>query len=591
MKKNLWNIRSKLLSIIIISLFTGLIVVGYIMFNQFESYLYENIRRVLKEYVELAEQSFDASKLMQRDLQYLKQFVDEKGKAIDCRITIMNDSGEVLADSEIPIENLKKIENHLHRPEVQEAIRTHYGFSRRHSVTIDRDLLYFCKTLKHGNELTGFIRIAMFAERTNKMLSDFRYYFMISGLFVILISAISVILLSFGINRNVDKVIGFAHDIANGELDKTINIRTNDELHELGDILNKMAVKLSNFLKKLNREQQDLNTVLSSINEGLLAIGSDKKIIFYNENIFQLLDINKQNIATENYDEIIQDSHINSLLIKFFDKPLFLSDELKTENDKFLEVTITPFEREYPDSMGAVMVIKDITQYKQLEKIRRDFVANVSHEFKTPITAIRGYAESLLDWGLKDKNVNKKYMKKIIKQSQQLENLVTDLLQLANIERMQDTQLSCFSPSLIIGELLEEYLDVAEKKKITITSDFNKACPKIVGNPEMFHSILSNLIDNAIKYSHENGVVHIFTDIDGPYCIFSIKDNGIGIPQKYQKRIFERFYRVEKNRSREMGGSGLGLSIVKHIIELHNSKITVQSKVGEGTEFKFNLPV
>ncbi len=580
------NIRTKLLAIIIFSLLTGLIVVGYIMYNKFKDYLHIQLEKTLREYSELVEQSLDCHKIIKPDYHYLKNFVDKNAKVVSCRITIIDKNGVVLGDSEIPVDSLYLLDNHLQRPEVKDARSKNFGFSIRHSATINKDLLYLCKAIRYNKQIVGYIRIAMFAEKKNRLLSDFLSYFIISALLIIFISGLFVIGLTFRININLAKLIRFAHDISSGKLDGHLTIHSNDELQYLANTLSEMAVKTDSFLRKLERRQQDLNTVLCSINEGLLAIDDNDKIIFFNDKIIKLIKIKVSKTTTKPYHEVIKNQHINSLLLKFFKKPIYISDEIRTEDQRIFEIVITPFQRSSSKPSGAVLLLRDITKFKNLEKIRRDFVANVSHEFKTPLSAIRGYSETLLDWGLEDNKVNKKYIQKIIKRSTQLENLVTDLLQLAHIERMQDTQLFSFSPEPIILDIIDEFGEMAKEKNIRLSTILPNTQIKIYGNHEMFHSIISNLIDNAIKYSYKGGQIDVSLYLTkDEHCIFAVADQGVGIPLKYQKRIFERFYRVDKARSRSAGGTGLGLSIVKHLADLQHAEVWVESKQDQGSCF------
>ena len=237
------------------------------------------------------------------------------------------------------------------------------------------------------------------------------------------------------------------------------------------------------------------------------------------------------------------------------------------------------------------MVLRDISHYIKLEKIRRDFVANVSHEFKTPLAAIRGFSETLLDWGLEDQNISRKYIGKIIKQSNQLENLVSDLLQLARIERLQNLELKPFHPNPLVLDITQQYSELARSSELGFEVKLVESEVPILGEIEMFRSIIANLLDNAIKYTPAGGQVTVSSTLNGSYWIFSVKDSGIGIPEKEQGRIFERFYRVDKARSRAIGGTGLGLSIVKHLTELQQAEISLQSQVNQGSCFsvKFKL--
>ena len=585
------NLRFKLISILIISLGIGLASVGGVLYFQYQSFLLNRVKGVLQQFLELSRHTLDISQVQNKNLTYLKTFVDKTGEIVGCRFTVISVRGEVLADSEIPISQLASIENHLLRPEVQESIEKGVGFSIRHSATVGKDLLYLSTILEKGGETIGFLRGALYAEETNKMLSTARSFFISGGIIILIVSAFLVFILSRKISRNIKEVTEKAHQIAAGNLSVKINTKSNDELSELGESLNEMSLKLSNSLRKLARERNDLSTVLSSIHEGIIAISPDKRVVFFNERVLQLLAEMPENAIGELYYHVIRDQHLKSLLDSFFKKPFLISDEVQLENDRILEVVISPFTLQDSPQKGVVTVLRDISQFKKLEKIRKDFVANVSHEFKTPLAAIRGYSETLLDWGLEDASVNRKYVEKIVKQSHQLENLVSDLLQLARIERLQGIELKAFDPNPLIQDVLNEYLEIARAKHQNLNNDLAQNQLQILGEPEMFRSILANLVDNALKYTPEGGSILVFSRKNDQYCEFAVKDSGIGIPDEEKGRIFERFYRVDKARSHAIEGTGLGLSIVKHLSELQQAEISLESQQNSGTciSVKFKL--
>jgi len=585
------NLRSKLLITLGVSLFTGLITVGSLLYSQFRSFLLQQEKEILAQYAHLAEQSLPVEHLLAPESQYLKEFADRTGRILNCRVTLIDAAGRVLADSEVPVNQLGMVENHLNRPEVQQSLREGLGFNVRRSATVGQNLLYFSKLIRVNERNAGFLRLALLAEKTQRMLRLSQYYFFGGGALVLMISAALVLLLSRKMNRHLQEVTGQARRIAAGDLQAQIRVNSGDELQELSENLNEMAAKIAEYLEKSARERQELNTVISSINEGIVAIGPGKKIMFFNDRALQLLNDTSKDVRDKYYYQVIRSQHLNFLLNRFFEKPFFASDEIQVEKDRTLEIVLTPFGVENQSRKGVVVLLRDISQYKKLEKIRRDFVANVSHEFKTPLAAIRGYGETLLDWALEDPNVNRKYAKKIIDQSLRLENLVSDLLELARIERLQNIQLTPFNPNPIIQDVLGQYAEIAQRQRLKLVAELDAQERQILGDPEMFRSIIANLVDNAIKYTPEEGDIRVLSQINAKYCTFSVKDNGIGIPVKEQERIFERFYRVDKARTRDIGGTGLGLSIVKHLAEIQQAEVWVQSEPNKGSSFsvKFRL--
>ncbi|KAA3618321.1 MAG: HAMP domain-containing histidine kinase [Calditrichaeota bacterium] len=576
------KLSSRLLAILIISILFSSSIVGYFLYQHFYSFLYGRFNSDLQNYIKLAEQSIDLNKVLQNDQVYLKKSANKWAKLFKCRVTIIDASGVVVADSEVPTNQLSNLDNHLLRVEIQQSLEIEFGSNIRESSTLGQNLLYMAKALSTKNVQIGFLRLAINTDDVDSLLSITRNYFFIAGLLVLLISSFIVIIFSSNINRKLYKIIGKADKISHGDFDTRTEFSQRDELSVLGQTLNDMAAKLSDNLSKLERDKNNLNTVLSSVQDGIVAINPNKEVIFFNKQAVSLLDCSESDIMGKSFFQVIRNQHLNSLLTNFFTKPIFLKDDVFFEN-RTLDIIITSLKIE--DGLGAVIVLRDITHYKMLEKIRKEFVANVSHEFKTPLAVIRGYGETLLDWGLEDKKVSKKYVKKIVKQSNQLENLVSDLLELARIEKLQKLEFSEFKPIPIIKEILNEIMEIADSKNIDLKTSFKKQDFEIIGDGEMFRSIIINLVDNAIKYTQNGGVIKIESHLQKKKAVFTITDSGIGIPLKDQSRIFERFYRVDRGRSRAIGGTGLGLSIVKHLAELQKAEVKLSSEPDKGSSF------
>jgi len=580
-----FNLRNKLLIVVLFSQLIGLAVVGSLLYFQFQNFLYRQIHIQLRQTISISELLLDKSRVVAGDLVYLKAFVDGIALIIDCRVTIIDQTGDVLADSEVSVDEVSNLENHLNRDEVQKSIKDRWGFSIRRSKTLGRKLIYVSKLIPIDSDQHIFLRVSMFAEESEALLDNAKNSFFIGGVLVLIISSLLVIFATLSMNRTLRNIIESAEKIAEGNLETNINIRSNDELQDLGEILNEMSAELSDSIYKLMRQREDLNTVLSSINEGIIAIGPDSKIYFFNQIALRMLELNVSDVTGKHYADIFLNKHLNSLVASFFEKYLYLSDEIELHENKIMSVEINPFSVMETTNIGAVVVLRDVTNFKKLEQIRKEFVANVSHEFKNPLSSIQGYAETMLDWALNDPKVNRKYLQKIVQQSRNLENLVTDLLQLARVEGLQGLELQSFDPIPILKEVLFEFQEFAAEKKIEIKRNFPEESFFVVGDSEMFRTIFTNLIDNAIKYSSEGGQVILLAEMLNGYAYFSVKDNGIGIPQKYFQRIFERFFRIDKGRSRELGGTGLGLSIVKHMAELQNATYGVESEVDKGSLF------
>ena len=578
------NLRYRLLFILIFSLLVGYLIVGTFLYQHFDNFLYNRFRADLTKYLDLTEYTIDKEKILERDQKYLRQFVNSYAKKLNCRITVMSEKGEVISDSEIPDDQIPKLENHLNRPEILQLSEQMFGSNIRQSKTLAQNLLYMAKKIEYQNKQIGYLRLAILTDDVDNLLVMTRNYFIGGGIFVLLISSLLVGIFSKQITSDLFEIINKARQIAKGNLDSKINIKSKDELNILGNSLNEMARRLSDYLAELQRDKNNLNTVLSSVNDGIVAINPDKKIVVYNNQAQALLNYSGQEMKSKNYTDIINNQHLVSLLDNFFVRPLFIKDDVRFE-DRTLDVIITPLTADGSDSKGAVLVLRDITEINMLSKIRRDFVANVSHEFKTPLAAIRGYAETLLDWALEDNKVSKKYVQKIIKQSNQLENLVSDLLELARIEKLQNLQFRLFNPNPIIKDTVEELSTYAADKKLNVMTTLDTGKINVRGEPEMFRSIIFNLLDNAIKYTPAKGKILIKSEINDKTILFSISDSGVGIPKNKQVMIYD------KARSRSIGGTGLGLSIVKHLAELQKAEVKLESDIGKGSRFTVSFPL
>ncbi len=591
MRQSRFSLRIRLLVIMLVSLIVGLTSVNSLIFYRFQGFLKKSVNDVLRTYVDLANQSLPDSAFVAQDTFALKQYVDQTGNVINCRVTLIDPNGQVIADSEIRIDSLAFVENHLERPEVLESLTEGYGFHTRESATLGREQMYISKRITYNGQQAGFLRLALFVEQTETLLTTARLLSIGSGLLILLISGLLLFFLTRRINQSLNELIEKAEDIAAGNFHTRIKVRSTDELQRLSVVLNGMAKKLSRNLKKLSRERRDLDTVLSSINEGIIAVDPKKRLIFFNEVGLQFVDDNLAKPKKGSYRKVIKNDHLVSLIDQFFAKPFLIHDELRTDNHQIFEVVINPIQIKASQPKGAVVVLREMTQYKRLEKIRTDFVANVSHEFKTPLAAIRGFGETLLDWALEDDAVNRKYVQKIVKQSNLLENLVSDLLHLARIERLQNIELEAFHARAVIEDVMSIYADIAAEKGLELIHMDSDLGAMILAEPEMFRSIVANLVENAIKYSNAGDMVRVSEEIVGEALTICVEDTGMGIPQNKLSRIFERFYRVDKGRSRAIGGTGLGLSIVKHLCELQNAEVWVESQIDVGSRFyvKFQL--
>ena len=513
------------------------------------------------------------------------------GKDLNVRVTIISLGGIVVGDSELEGGQLLGVENHLYRPEVQAALKSDIGESRRFSSTVKKDMLYIAACYGKG-KIQGIARLSiplleieLISNRLKRML--------VVSLFVAFVLAMSIsFLVSMLISRPVREMSLAAKAIAKGDFSKRISIASNDEMGDLAVAFNYMSKQIRLRVQEVTASKSRLEAVLLSMFEGVMVVNSKGEILLMNQTLKDFLCI-KEESGGKRPLEVIRNIEIQEIT----DKVLKLHKGVESceisvliPEEKILLVHAAPVLRE-GKSEGAVLVFHDITNLRQLEKIRQDFVANVSHELRTPISSIKGYTETLLDGALEDKENAKDFLKIIHSDSDRLAKVINDLLDLSKIESGKLNLV--LKPRAVEGAIRRVVSGLetrAKTKSLTINIDISKDIANITADESRITQVLLNLVDNAIKYTNKQGKIIVSAIEQDAFVRIDVSDTGIGIPEKDLPRLFERFYRVDKARSRELGGTGLGLSIVKHIVSAHHGEVSVQSVLGQGSTFSFTIP-
>ncbi len=514
------------------------------------------------------------------------------GQDLGLRATIIGIDGDVLGDTDLKKEQLPNVENHLNRPEIKDALKLGLGMSRRFSYTIDKDMLYMA--IPFGKVKTeGVLRlsvplheIALFEAQVYKIVG-------VSIIGILLLSLGLTFLVSAFISRPLSEMTQVAKAMARGDFSKKVTMRTHDEIGELAESLNSMSEQIKDKIERINSERSKLELVLSSMFEGVVVIDEKEKILLMNPSLRKFFFIDAAPEGKKSF-EVIRNSAAQDMIDRILkEKQRFVTEEIivNMPEERILKVNGVSIICN-GNLEGAILVFHDITELRRLEKIRRDFVANVSHELRTPISSIKGYAETLLEGALSDKNNAREFINIIYQDSNRLANLINDLLDLSKIEseRMKMVFVELDAASLIkrASGAIENQ---AKQKSITLKFNLAAGLPKVKADEARFFQVMINLLDNAIKYTPEGGSVTISAELAGKFLQVSVADTGIGISEKDLPRIFERFYRVDKARSREMGGTGLGLSIAKHIVQAHGGGVQVKSQLGLGSTFTFTIPL
>ena len=523
----------------------------------------------------------------------LQPWSKEYGQRTGCRITLIDSQGIVLADNQgIP----EQMDNHLNRPEVRTAFQLGNGHSIRFSHTLKTNELYVASLVSGANRVPIVLRLALPLQEVTEGYRAARQDLFLISFFFFLIAVCLGYLSARSLTNRIEKIRRFAEDIRTGNLDARIHEEASDELGKLANALNATATQLQKMIVELGSEKQTITAILEGMQAGVLATDLDGRVTLINPALERILGIDKRTSLGKKVIEVVRNAELKGIFDKALKerKEIVSTIDITLTNTRSFEVVAVPLSDSNQENGGVVTVLHDITRQKELETVRRDFVANVSHELQTPLTAIRGFAETLLDGALNDGLHNRRFVEVIKSHAIRLSDLTKDLLKLASLES-QSVQLKYEDidfPSLL-HEAIESVKPLAEEKRQTIACLIPEALPRIRGDREKLMQVLFNLLDNAIKFTPEAGKVSLEARLhsDTNTVVIHVLDSGMGIPSSDQPRIFERFYQVDKTRSHEPGGTGLGLAIVKHIVEAHKGRVEVKSTLGQGSDFYFSLPL
>lgn len=499
------------------------------------------------------------------------------------RVTVINAEGRVLGDSD---NDSSLMENHADRPEIQQAIISGTGSAVRFSSTIDADLLYIAERVPRGKDTAGFVRLAVPLKEINSAVNALRLKINLAVILIFLASALILAWRTERIRRFTNLITEYSGALAHGLFIKKLYLEDAGEFTELAHNLNNMAGELEETIRTKGEETNRLATILKNIPDALLLINLHGIIELSNTAAREIFGHNQ--LEGKQYLEIIRDPSFSSLMDDVLRDRSPGSAELilDTPSERHLSVRVSPLSYTVGEAAGVVAIFHDTTQMKRLEQMRKDFVANVSHEIRTPVTSIKGFAETLLDGALYDKENAEKFLNTIKTHSERLNRLVDDLLTISRLELgVLTVNKSEFHIADVIDEVIQATVIHAAGKELTIKSSVDKGEALINADRDRLTQILLNLTDNAVKFT-DKGEIEIGIAQDGKGNYFYVKDTGIGVPEKYVQRLGERFFRVDPSRSRQMGGTGLGLAIVKHIVKAHGWEMKIESKEGKGTVVK-----
>ena len=513
----------------------------------------------------------------------LEDWAREAGARAQARVTVIDPRGLVLADSEHDPDSM---ESHAHRPEIREALRGVPGTSIRFSATLGRNLCYLAIPLNYGKQPGHVLRLAVPLEDLDAAIGAVRWRILGVSVAAALLVLGLAYFFSQSFTRRINRLQAFAEGLVDARFSERIVPDAADELGALARSLNLMAGQLRELVDRLSLEVARREAILSSMVEGVLAVDKELRVTFCNDSFARLLGARTPIPERMPLLELVRDTGLREMLVQ-----VLASGESRRQRllvtaaeGRAFEVQTAPLAA--PSGRGAIAILHDITDLERLERVRKDFVANVSHELRTPLTAIRGYAETLLEGALEDKENNRRFLEIIKAHAIRLNNIASDLLILSELESGRALpEPECISVRAAAEAALRTVESEARLHEVKLVGGKLEDV-LVIGDKIRLEQALVNLFDNAIKFNRPGGAVRIETSLaaDGKVRI-AITDNGIGIPLEDQSRIFERFYRVDKARSREVGGTGLGLSIVKHVVERMGGTVNVESQLGKGSCF------
>ncbi len=519
----------------------------------------------------------------------LQEWARQADVRAGARVTVIARDGVVLADSQHDPETM---ENHGTRPEVVEALKGRIGTAVRHSATMHTDLYYLAvPAAVRGRDAAQLLRFAVPLETVGDSIAEVRWLILRVSALAGLLSLMVAYFVARAFSRRIRRIQSFANELVKGDLSGTLAAEADDELGSVAHSLREMAEQFRAMLDRLSGEGAQRQAILDSMVEGVLAVDRQMHVTFHNDALARALRLRDPIPERLPLLQLMRDPPLIELLTRVLTtaKPARMRLTLSGAGGRVFEAQAAPLDSNARS--GAIAILHDITELEHLERVRKDFVANLSHELRTPLAAIRGYADTLLDGGLEDKENNRKFLEIISAHTVRLADMASDLLALSELES-ERTPIP--AERLSVRQAIEAAMRTVEmearNRVVKMWADDIEDVA-IMGQKYRLEHALVNLLANAIKYNKPGGEVRVQAALAGDLVRITVKDTGIGISSEELPRIFERFYCVDKARSRATGGTGLGLSIVKHIAERMSGTVRVESQIGKGSEFTLLFPV
>jgi len=578
MKKNLFY-----------KIFFSYLVIISLSFLLLDLFLREEVEKNLTSQIETEMMSY-AKIIDLSPREKVTEQIGEMANISNCRVTLIDARGKVFADSE---KDVTQMENHSNRPEVQEARLKGSGISVRFSSSLNIDMLYVAVTIRNGEKINGYVRLARPLHDVQKVIQKMYESILGASAIAVIVSLLIALFISYRLAEPIRAMERFTEKLRQGEPVGAILLNTADETKKLADNINFLVEELKDKIRIANEEKSKLMTALTSMTEGVLIINAQGLIEFVSPVLGDMLSVRYEDVFGKTLMEAFRSAELQKILTEFKRTGENITREITLDMAEvvILNVSVSAVHG-YPQEDKTMIVFHDVTRLKKLEKVKEDFVANVTHEIRTPLTAIIGYLETIKNGAIVNIDETKKFVDIILNQAERLNRLVEDLLTLSHIE-LKELKFNFENVSInaAITNVISLVEAKAKEKKITIHNNVRENFPMIRADKDKLTQIFVNILDNAVKFTPESGRITIAAKEADAYTAVSISDTGIGVPRDEIQRLGERFYRVDRSRSRDLGGTGLGLSIVKHLMIAHGGRMEIESELGRGTTVSLLFPL
>ncbi|VAX32967.1 Phosphate regulon sensor protein PhoR (SphS) [hydrothermal vent metagenome] len=574
---------------------TALTAVGWYSLNSLSEFHYDRIAIDLEARARLVERlvlkRLTLKNSSSENIQSLNILSKEVGESTSMRVTLIDKAGNVLADSH---EDPARMDNHANRPEIKKALSGKIGTSSRHSLTVKEQLFYLALPVLQKGEVLGVVRTSIPVTFIDNALNSIETRIAWAGFAIALLAGWVSLVVSRRISKPLENMKRAAEEFSHGDLTRKISATDSFEISGLAEALNKMARQLDWRIRCVTEERNEREAILFSMIEGVFAIDAAERFISMNQAAAKLLGADPETSRRKHIQEVVRNSELQT----FVKKALYSSDVVEADivmrgaQERNLQARGTVLKDASGNNIGAVIVLNDVTLLRRLENMRSDFVSNVSHEIKTPITSIKGFVETLLAGAIHDPKDASRFLEIIARQVDRLNAIIDDLLSLSRLEHDSDRFTIAMEPTRL-QEVLQSSIQACQVRAAKHAATIELNCDddlKANINPQLLEQAIINLVDNAIKFSGSDKRVAVSAKLAVDTIIIQVRNFGPGIDKEHLPRLFERFYRVDKSRSRDQGGTGLGLAIVKHIAQVHKGSVRANSELGKGSVFSIHLP-